>query len=165
MLDGMEPEDAHRMAVRLAAETGGNIPAMVARAHRFGRVTEQRTREGRRICRLCGCWEGNACPPTCSWAEYDLCSQCAVTVVRLDAAGAHGMANAILDNLAGSSPAAPAAALDKPARDQLEANSIDLQLLISDIEAGKDKSILKMRVEDVLRRTRSCLGTGAASYG
>lgn len=31
---------------------------------------------GRRTCRICGCWELEACDPPCSWLEGDLCSAC-----------------------------------------------------------------------------------------
>ncbi len=29
-----------------------------------------------RRCRVCGCTDDNACYPTCSWSEPDLCSLC-----------------------------------------------------------------------------------------
>jgi hypothetical protein len=29
-----------------------------------------------RACRVCGCTDDNACPPTCWWIAPDLCSQC-----------------------------------------------------------------------------------------
>jgi len=28
-------------------------------------------------CRVCGCWDGQACPGGCYWVEPDLCSECA----------------------------------------------------------------------------------------
>jgi hypothetical protein len=29
-----------------------------------------------RTCRVCGCTDDNACPPTCWWVAEDLCSTC-----------------------------------------------------------------------------------------
>lgn len=29
-----------------------------------------------RRCRVCGCTDARACPPTCCWVEADLCSSC-----------------------------------------------------------------------------------------
>lgn len=34
------------------------------------------------ICRGCGCSQHDACPPTCSWVEPDLCSACAPPAPR-----------------------------------------------------------------------------------
>lgn len=31
-----------------------------------------------RTCRVCGCWEMQACPQGCYWVAEDLCSACAV---------------------------------------------------------------------------------------
>lgn len=31
-------------------------------------------------CRVCGCTETNACNPSCSWVEGDLCSSCALII-------------------------------------------------------------------------------------
>jgi NTP pyrophosphatase (non-canonical NTP hydrolase) len=36
----------------------------------------RRNETGVRCCRVCGCTEDNACPPTSWWVEPDLCSTC-----------------------------------------------------------------------------------------
>lgn len=38
-------------------------------------------------CRVCGCTEFNACPPTCSWREPDLCSTCDDAAAALASGG------------------------------------------------------------------------------
>lgn len=37
-----------------------------------------------RYCRVCGCSENDACPPTCAWVEPDLCSSCASPKLVVD---------------------------------------------------------------------------------
>ena len=39
-----------------------------------------------RTCRVCGCWDGDACAEGCYWVALDLCSACA-GVGELAAAG------------------------------------------------------------------------------
>lgn len=40
-------------------------------------------RNGLARCRVCGCTEMEACEPTCSWVEADLCDSCQVTVTAV----------------------------------------------------------------------------------
>lgn len=38
---------------------------------------------GVQACRVCGCTQEEGCPEGCSWAEEDLCSECAAPTKRL----------------------------------------------------------------------------------
>lgn len=49
----------------------------VIRAFAHGQRVMKNRDLGRRTCRVCGCWELNACNGGCSWVEADLCSACA----------------------------------------------------------------------------------------
>lgn len=69
-------QDKERLGVRLMAEFDGETDDMLAAAWSMGARAFCNTVLGRRICRICGCWELEACPPTCSWVETDLCSAC-----------------------------------------------------------------------------------------
>lgn len=75
LLVGLTGEDAVRLEERLCAEHGVVIQ-MLAAAWRMGATAYRNASAGRRICRICGCWELEACEPGCSWVAEDLCSVC-----------------------------------------------------------------------------------------
>lgn len=68
--------DAQLLTVRLFGSGKDAPPAhLVAEAWRLGAAVAVAP-AGRRICRICGCWELNACAAGCWWVAEDLCSQC-----------------------------------------------------------------------------------------
>lgn len=69
--------DAERLGARLQAEFDGDTDAMLAAAWSMGARAYCNVTLGRHICRICGCWELEACDGGCWWAEDDLCSTCA----------------------------------------------------------------------------------------
>lgn len=73
---GLAGEDAARLEERLCAEHGV-VVRMLAAAWLMGATAMRNAMAGRRICRICGCWEHEACEPGCSWVAEDLCSVCA----------------------------------------------------------------------------------------
>lgn len=71
---------AYREAKRATAGLGlapliGEVD-LIQGAWAMGALAMRNAMLGRHICRICGCWELQACPPTCSWVEIDLCSAC-----------------------------------------------------------------------------------------
>ena len=79
-LEKLEARDAERdlqlIAARLKADCGDNYEAAVGQAWIMGSRTVQNMVRGRRTCRICGCWELEACEGGCAWAEADLCTAC-----------------------------------------------------------------------------------------
>lgn len=68
--------DAQLLTVRIFGSGKDAPPAyLVAEVWRLG-ATVGAAPAGRRICRICGCWELNACVAGCWWVAKDLCSQC-----------------------------------------------------------------------------------------
>ncbi len=73
----LEPMDVARLLARLQADAQGDQGEMLARAWAMGARAASNAAKGRRICRICGCWELQACEPdSCCWVERDLCSRC-----------------------------------------------------------------------------------------
>lgn len=48
----------------------------IARAWMMGANVALNTFEGLRVCRICGCWQLQACQERCAWVAADLCSTC-----------------------------------------------------------------------------------------
>ncbi len=80
LMDGLRADDAVRLFGRLSREHPGEIGrvALLQMAWRMGGAAMRNASMGRQVCRICGCWDLEACPPTCSWVEPDLCSACAI---------------------------------------------------------------------------------------
>lgn len=74
---GLTGEDAARLEERLCAEHGV-VVRMLAAAWLMGATAMRNAMAGRRICRICGCCELEACGTGCSWVAQDLCSSCEV---------------------------------------------------------------------------------------
>lgn len=72
---GLTDEDVTRLEERLSAEFGV-VAQMIGAAWLMGAVAYRNASVGRRICRICGCWELEACETGCSWVAEDLCSSC-----------------------------------------------------------------------------------------
>ncbi len=53
------------------------LQQLVGSAWIMGAQVARNNAKGRRTCRICGCWQLNACPGGCSWVEANLCSACA----------------------------------------------------------------------------------------
>lgn len=53
----------------------GKQPAEIL--HLLLAVYAEEPPETKRRCRVCGCTDDSACPPTCWWVADDLCSSCA----------------------------------------------------------------------------------------
>ncbi|MDP3853649.1 hypothetical protein [Phenylobacterium sp.] len=70
-------DDKARLGERLQAEFDGETDDMLAAAWSMGARAFCNTALGRHICRICGCWEQEACEGGCVWIEADLCSSCA----------------------------------------------------------------------------------------
>jgi hypothetical protein len=84
---GFSPDvDVHLLARRLVHEVVGQEDPMrvdidelvqaVGRAWMMGARVVLNTAEGHRTCRICGCWQEDACESSCSWVAPDLCSAC-----------------------------------------------------------------------------------------
>lgn len=54
-----------------------DIAEAVGRAWMMGARVALNTVQGRGPCRICGCWELEACEGGCAWAEPGLCTVCA----------------------------------------------------------------------------------------
>lgn len=88
-LEKLEARDAgadlERLAHRLAVEFGhgGGVfnrdafNGAVGRAWMMGARVALNVAGGREPCRICGCWELEACDGGCGWAEPGLCTACA----------------------------------------------------------------------------------------
>lgn len=72
---GLISADAQLLLTRVDRDNT-SLLGMVADAFAMGVNVTLNTLHGRQTCRICGCWELHACPPTCSWVEADLCSAC-----------------------------------------------------------------------------------------
>lgn len=70
------PADATLLAARLDRFDDLGVAVILAEAWRMGATTALNVTRGRRTCRICGCWELNACGTGCWWVETDLCSSC-----------------------------------------------------------------------------------------
>ncbi|MFN4176459.1 hypothetical protein [Phenylobacterium sp.] len=73
---GLAPDDAERLGERLTAAHDGDTDAMLAEAWQMGARAVLNTLRGRAVCRICGCWELEACEGGCGWVEADRCSAC-----------------------------------------------------------------------------------------
>lgn len=72
----LDEADAKRLTVRIFGSGPDAPPAdQVAEAWRLGAAVAAAA-AGRRICRICGCWELEACDGGCWWVADDLCSRC-----------------------------------------------------------------------------------------
>jgi hypothetical protein len=54
-----------------------NLNALAGRAWMMGARVVMNTAAGRQPCRICGCWELEACDQGCGWGEPGLCTVCA----------------------------------------------------------------------------------------
>lgn len=64
---------------RTAAKRIQELEALVERLtsdEYYNHLMQGGAPEGWPTCRVCGCWEYNACEDGCSWVEPDLCSAC-----------------------------------------------------------------------------------------
>lgn len=68
--------DLERLKGRVFREAGGDADMALAHAWSLGAMVGANLTLGRHICRLCGCWELQACEGGCAWAEEDLCTSC-----------------------------------------------------------------------------------------
>lgn len=76
ILAGPNTADA-LLVYQRAAELGDHQGVRIAaEAWVMGASAMRNSLLGRRICRICGCWELEACVGGCSWVEEDLCSAC-----------------------------------------------------------------------------------------
>jgi hypothetical protein len=82
-MGGLSRADAGLLALRLFRGQATNdldLTSMVADAWLMGAAATRNAALGRRICRVCGCWEHEACEDVgevgCAWVEQDLCSVC-----------------------------------------------------------------------------------------
>lgn len=57
--------------------TMDQVNAMIGRAWMMGARAVMNAYAGRHPCRICGCWELEACDQGCGWAEPGLCTVCA----------------------------------------------------------------------------------------
>lgn len=73
---GLNAADAQLLLRRLERDNTSTL-GMAADAFAMGVNVTLNQLLRRPTCRICGCWEFQACPPTCSWIEPDLCSACA----------------------------------------------------------------------------------------
>lgn len=76
--------DLEMLAGRLNEEFDGDYHRSVAQAWIYGATVALNTAAGRSPCRICGCWELQACERGCSWVEADLCSACTDAVTAED---------------------------------------------------------------------------------
>lgn len=92
-LEKLEARDAdvdlQRLSARLQREFGHmpggegadmtleQVNAMIGAAWMMGARVVMNTIATRQPCRICGCWELEACEDGCSWAEVGLCTACA----------------------------------------------------------------------------------------
>ncbi len=60
-------------ATSVSIEIGGDL---VERAFSAGQAVVWNQAHLRRTCRICGCWELEACEGSCWWVAADLCSSC-----------------------------------------------------------------------------------------
>jgi len=77
LLSPLDEDDKDLLGARLQAEFDGKTDDMLATAWAMGARAWRNSALGRQICRICGCWDLEACEGGCSWAEADLCSACA----------------------------------------------------------------------------------------
>lgn len=75
----LRDEDKARLLTRLQAQFDDETDEIAAAAWAMGARAFCNSALGRTICRVCGCWELQACADGCSWVEPDLCSRCAPT--------------------------------------------------------------------------------------
>lgn len=78
--------DQHALVARLVEEVGGSsltghlsaaqVHEIVVRAWMMGATVARNTDAGIRVCRICGCWQLQACAERCCWVAQDLCSTC-----------------------------------------------------------------------------------------
>jgi hypothetical protein len=52
------------------------LQEILGRAWMMGARVVMNTAQNRRTCRICGCWELEACEGGCAWAEPNLCTTC-----------------------------------------------------------------------------------------
>lgn len=81
-----ELRDLKALVDRISSEIGGasvlgtfsreKLTEAIARAWMMGANVALHHAEGLRSCRICGCWQLQACADRCSWVAADLCSTC-----------------------------------------------------------------------------------------
>lgn len=79
---GPIPADLDLLVLRITSELERSDPETdlaeaIGRAWMMGARVVLNTAQGRRTCRLCGCWEQEACEGGCGWAGDDICTACA----------------------------------------------------------------------------------------
>lgn len=78
---GPTPGDLELLTQRVLSELEGDpetdVSEAIARAWMMGARVVLNNAQGRRTCRLCGCWEMEACEGGCGWAGPDICTACA----------------------------------------------------------------------------------------
>ncbi|MGZ3272420.1 MAG: helix-turn-helix domain-containing protein [Caulobacteraceae bacterium] len=85
---GLAPQDAQRLAARVTRGED-DLTAALAEAWRLGATMALNASRGLRVCRVCGCWEREACDDGCWWVEQDLCSSCDASSGQVGRALAH----------------------------------------------------------------------------
>lgn len=81
--------DLERLVARLLVPWGGaplagwsvqltrpDLQRLLGESWMMGARVALNTAQGRRICRICGCWELEACEGGCAWVAEDLCDAC-----------------------------------------------------------------------------------------
>jgi len=79
---GPLPGDLELLTERITSELERSDPETdlaeaIGRAWMMGARAVLNVAQGRRTCRLCGCWELEACEGGCGWAGADICTACA----------------------------------------------------------------------------------------
>ena len=83
-LEAEAPDADAALLLRRISIVDGVIdgPTGFARAFAYGQALGANIVKGRRACRICGCWELEACSGGCFWVAQDLCSQCSPAHAR-----------------------------------------------------------------------------------
>jgi hypothetical protein len=85
---GLAPQDADRLALRVTADAE-DVAGAIAEAWRLGARMAMNAARGFHVCRICGCWELEACEGGCWWVEPDRCSACDPDGTQVGRALAH----------------------------------------------------------------------------
>lgn len=72
---GLAVADSRLLLDRVTRDNSSEI-GRIADAFTMGVNVALNRLQDMQTCRICGCSEHAACPPTCSWVEVDLCSAC-----------------------------------------------------------------------------------------
>ena len=137
----LTPEDLQRLVARFMALTDDRDLSRVIRDAWAMGARVAVNQEHVRCCRICGCWDEDACVGGCAWSSVDLCSACdadldaVVTAypgretewaagVQVRVCASHGQINLILLDDAKTSFAA--VGLTRQHSDELGATLLDL---------------------------------------